>query len=171
MVVDHAVGGIIMGHQGQVPPAPLATPATPATPLDMAFTDLIDGARLTHLWVRLGWQDIRRRYRRSVLGPLWLTISMGLMVALLGTLYGRIFKVGAADYLPYLTLGFVIWGLVNGLTTDGCTALVNARNIIQQVRLPLSVHVYRVVWSNLIVFCHNALTLFVRYRSRVGHWI
>ena len=95
MVVDRAVDGIITGHQGQVPPGPLATPATP---LEMAFTDLIDGGRLTHLWSRLGWQDIRRRYRRSVLGPLWLTISMGLMVALLGTLYGRIFKVGAADY-------------------------------------------------------------------------
>ena len=101
------------------------------------------------------------RYRRSVLGPLWLTISMGLMVALLGTLYGRIFKVGAADYVPYLTLGFVIWGLVNGLITDGCSAFVGARNIIQQVRLPLSVHVYRVVWGNLIVFCHNVAVFVV----------
>ena len=86
---------------------------------------------------------------------------MGLMVALLGTLFGRILKVSVAEYVPYLTLGFVIWGLVNGLITDGCSAFVDARNIIQQVRLPLSVHVYRVVWSNLIVFCHNVAVFVV----------
>ena len=125
------------------------------SPLAAALSDLIEGFHRRHLWGRLGWQDIRRRYRRSVLGPFWLTLSMGLTVALLGTLYGRLFEVGG-DYVPYLTLGFVVWGLVNGLITDGCGAFVKAHVIIQQVRLPLSVHVYRVVWSNLIVFFHNA---------------
>ena len=33
---------------------------------------------------------------------------------------------------------------------------MQAGNIIQQARLPLSVHVYRVVWRNLIIFFHNA---------------
>lgn len=85
---------------------------------------------------------------------------MGLTVALLGTLYGRLFKVGVQDYVPYLTLGFVVWGLVNGLITDGSGAFLKGRNIIQQVRLPLSVHVYRVVWSNLVMFLHN-VSIFV----------
>lgn len=123
----------------------------------LALFDLVEGARVTHLWGRLGWQDIRRRYRRSTLGPFWITISMGLLVGVLGTLYGGLFKVQATNYVPYLTLGFVIWTLVNGLITDGCTAFVNASNIIQQARLPLSVHVYRVVWRNLIIFFHNAV--------------
>ncbi|MDE0659710.1 MAG: ABC transporter permease [Gammaproteobacteria bacterium] len=127
----------------------------------LALYDLVEGARVTHLWGRLGWQDIRRRYRRSTLGPFWITISMGLLVGVLGTLYGGLFKVQATNYVPYLTLGFVIWTLVNGLITDGCTAFVNASNIIQQARLPLSVHVYRVVWRNLIIFFHNAVIFVV----------
>ena len=129
----------------------------PTSQSALALFDLVAGARVTHLWGRLGWQDIRRRYRRSTLGPFWITISMGLLVAVLGTLYGGLFKVDAANYVPYLTLGFVIWTLINGLITDGCTAYVNASNIIQQARLPLSVHVYRVVWRNLIIFFHNAV--------------
>ena len=34
--------------------------------------------------------------------------------------------------------------------------MIGAENIIKQTNLPLSVHVYRVVWSNLLVFFHNA---------------
>ena len=49
---------------------------------------------------RLGWQDVRRRYRRSVLGPCWITISMALTVALLGTLYGTLFGVPSATICP-----------------------------------------------------------------------
>lgn len=133
----------------------------PTSQSALALFDLVEGARVTHLWGRLGWQDIRRRYRRSTLGPFWITISMGMLVAVLGTLYGGLFKVEATNYVPYLTLGFVIWTLVNGLITDGCTAYVAASNIIQQARLPLSVHVYRVVWRNLIIFFHNAVIFVV----------
>ena len=133
----------------------------PASQLSLALFDLVEGARLTHLWGRLGWQDIRRRYRRSTLGPFWITISMGILVGILGLLYGGLLKVQATDYVPYLCLGFVVWTLVNGLITDGCTAFVGASNIIQQARLPLSVHVYRVVWRHLIILFHNALIFVV----------
>ena len=54
----------------------------------LALLDLSQGARAHHLWYLLAWQDIRRLYRRSVLGPFWLTISMGALVGVLGTLYG-----------------------------------------------------------------------------------
>ena len=135
--------------------APEAT--QPASQFAFALFDIIEGARLTHLWGRLGWQDIRLRYRRSTLGPFWITISMGILIAVLGTLYGGLFRVSVPNYVPYLTLGFVVWTLVNGLITDGCTAFVSASSIIQQARLPLTVHVYRVVWRNLIIFFHNAV--------------
>lgn len=84
----------------------------PVSQSALALFDLVEGARLTHLWGRLGWQDIRRRYRRSTLGPFWITISMGMLVGVLGILYGGLFKVDGTDCVPYLTFGFVIWRLV-----------------------------------------------------------
>ena len=34
-----------------------------------AWGDLTDGFRKRELWLHLGWQDIKQKYRRSVLGP------------------------------------------------------------------------------------------------------
>ena len=135
----------------------------------LALADIIEGARASHLWGLLGWQDIRRRYRRSVLGPFWLTISMGVLVAALGTLYGALLKVESAVYVPYLALGFIVWTLVSGLITDGCTAFISAESIIKQTNVPLSVHVYRMVWRNLIIFFHNA-AIFVVVAALFAVW-
>ena len=133
----------------------------PVSQFALAVHDLVEGVRLMRLWGRLGWQDIRRRYRRSTLGPFWITISMGILIGVLGSLYGMLFRLDAQSYVPRLTLGFVIWAMISGLIQDGCTAFTGAGNLIRQIRLPLSVHVYRMVWRNVIIFFHNAVIVVV----------
>ncbi len=141
-------------------PEPVSAPA-PTSQAVLALLDVVEGAHASYLWGLLGWQDIRQRYRRSKIGPFWLTISMGVMVGAIGMLYAGLFKIEIADYLPFIALGFIVWGLISGLVTDGCAAFIGAEGIIKQVGLPLSVHVYRVVWRNLIIFGHNILIFFV----------
>lgn len=139
-----------------------ATPSIGSTPsrLARALLDISEGARAHRLWCMLGWQDIRQRYRRSKLGPFWLTISMGALVSGLGVLYSSLFKIDVADYLPFIAAGFVVWGLISTMITDGCDTFIGGEGIIKQASLPLSVHVYRVVWRNLIVFAHNVVIFF-----------
>ena len=86
---------------------------------------------------------------------------MGILVAALGTLYGTLFKVEIGDYVPFLALGFIVWTLVSSLLVECCAAFTGAENIIKQVKMPLSVHVYRAVWRNLIIFFHNAMIFVV----------
>ena len=144
-------------------------PPPTASQTELAIRDLVLGARARHLWGLLGWQDIRRRYRRSVLGPFWLTISMGVFVAALGTLYGSLLRVELSVYVPYLALGFIVWTLVASSFTEGCVAFTGAEGIIKQTTQPLSVHVYRIVWRNVIVFFHNAV-IFVVVALVFSHW-
>ena len=73
--------------------------------------DVREGARLLPLAWTLGWLDIRLRYRGSMLGPLWLTLSTGIMVGALGYLYAGIFHTDIHDYLPFLALSLVLVGL------------------------------------------------------------
>lgn len=132
-----------------------------ASQTERAVQDIVQGARAMNLWGLLAWQDIRSRYRRSKLGPFWLTLSMGLLVSLLGLLYSTLFQVDLARYLPFLALGFIVWTLISNLMLEACRVFINAQSIITQMALPLSVHVYRLLWRCLIILAHNALIFVV----------
>lgn len=145
------------------------TPRSELTGTSRGLADLSEGLAQWQLWVLLGWQDILQRYRRSLLGPFWLTFSMAIMVIALGILYARLFRIDIRDYLPFLTLGFLAWGLISGVITDGCTALTAAEPFIKQMKLPFSLHVHRVVWRNLIIFAHN-LVVYIGVAIWFGIW-
>jgi ABC-type polysaccharide/polyol phosphate export permease len=120
-----------------------------------ALIDLWEGIGRFWLWGVLAWSDIRQRYRGSVLGPFWLTLSSAIMIGSLGILYARLFKADITSYLPSLALGLLVWSLISTTLTESCSAFFSADHIIRQIKLPLSVYIYRLVARNLIVFAHN----------------
>ncbi len=126
-----------------------------ATPAAIACGDLWRSFQKYSLVGMLGWQDIRQRYRRSALGPFWLTISMGVMIGTIGIVFGQIFKSPLDEFLPFLTIGIILWGLMTTVVTEGCTVFVAAEGIIKQLPLPMLLHVFRMIWRNLLIFAHN----------------
>lgn len=119
--------------------------------------DLYEGLLQWPLWSMLGWSDIRQRYRRSTLGPFWITLSTAVFVAVLGVIYGRLLKMDIATFLPYFAVGFVIWSFMSSSTIDCCSAFLESDRIIKQIRRPFSVYVLRVVWRNFAIFLHTAI--------------
>jgi ABC-2 type transport system permease protein len=126
-----------------------------------AWGDLTDGFAKRELWLHLGWQDIKQRYRRSVLGPFWITIATGTMAVALGGLYSTLFHLPLAEHLPYVTLGLIIWNLINASILEGADVFVANEGLIKQLPTPLSVHVYRLVWRQIILFGHNIIIFVV----------
>jgi lipopolysaccharide transport system permease protein len=120
-----------------------------------AWADLIEGLERWPLWVRLGWNDILQRYRRSILGPFWLTASMAVMVVSLGVVYAELFNQPVDDFLPYFCVGLLVWNLLSGYLTEGGALFTGSESYIKQIRLPFSVYVYRSSWAKLIIFAHN----------------
>lgn len=129
--------------------------------LTKALRDIVHGTLSIHVWPMLAWQEIRQRYRRSMLGPFWLTISTGALIGGMGPLYGKLFGQHLASYFPYLAIGYILWMFIAGLVNEGCTAFTAAAGMIQQTSLPLSIHVLRVVHRNLITFAHNLIILVI----------
>jgi ABC-2 type transport system permease protein/lipopolysaccharide transport system permease protein len=125
-----------------------------------AFADFAQGLAVWPLWVRLGWNDILQRYRRSMLGPFWLTASMAIMVIALGVLYAELFNTPIHDFLPYLCVGLLVWSLLSSFLIEGGALFTGAESYIKQIRLPYSVYVYRSTWSKLVIFLHNAIIYF-----------
>lgn len=131
------------------------------TNLQLGLKDVVDGLSSIHIWPMLGWQEVRQRYRRSVLGPFWLTLSTALMIGAMGPLYGRLFKQDISGYFAYLAVSFVLWQMISQMISDSCVAFVAAEGFIKQIKLPLTIHVLRVIWKNLIIFAHNAVVILI----------
>ena len=53
----------------------MTVPVSDSQSFKRAFGDLRTGFSQRELWLHLGWQDIKQRYRRSVIGPFWITIA------------------------------------------------------------------------------------------------
>ncbi len=131
------------------------SPKSQSKTFTMAWQDLIRGWGQNELWLQLGWQDIKQRYRRSTLGPLWITIATGVMALALGLLYSMLFQISVRDFLPHVTVGFIIWGFISGCIKDGANVFIENEGLIKQLPSALSVHVYRLVWRQLLFLAHN----------------
>jgi ABC-2 type transport system permease protein len=120
-----------------------------------ALSDLTEGIGRHQLWLHLGWQDIKQRYRRSLLGPIWITIATGTTAVAMGALYSKLFHLELSEHLPYVTLGLIIWGLISASILEGAEVFVANEGLIRQLPTALSVHVYRMVWRQTLLFAHN----------------
>jgi ABC-2 type transport system permease protein len=120
-----------------------------------AVADLTNGLRRHQLWLHLGWQDIKQRYRRSLLGPIWITIATGTTAVAMGGLYSKLFHLELSAHLPYVTLGLIVWGLISASILEGAEVFIANEGLIKQLPTPLSVHVYRLVWRQALLFAHN----------------
>lgn len=127
--------------------------------LSLALADIREGFAAIHVWPTMAVQEIRQRYRRTTLGPLWLTISTAALILGMGPLYGRLFGQQIGEYFPYLTVSYVTWLLIANMIGDACVAFTGWESIIKQIKLPLMVHVLRTVSKNLLLFAHNLVVV------------
>jgi homopolymeric O-antigen transport system permease protein len=129
------------------------------SPYSAALADIVEGASKSWMWTAFAIQDIKLRYRGSILGPFWLTISTLVMVSSMGVIYARLFNMPASQYLPYLMVGLILWQFISAVISEGCSTFLSVDNIIQQVPMPFSIHVFRTVFRNIIVLAHNAVII------------
>ena len=119
--------------------------------------DVTDGMQAWRAWSALALLDIKHKYRRSVLGPLWITISMFVLILGIGLLYSQLFRMDLRTYLPYIALGDIVWIYISTTVQEGCTTFTASDNLIRSMRLPMTLHVMRLVTRTFIVFLHGAI--------------
>jgi lipopolysaccharide transport system permease protein len=126
---------------------------------DLADRDIINGIKQWRIWLMLAYQDIKLRYRRSILGPFWLTLSMAITVYSMGYLYGHLFHTDLQSYFPFLVAGMLSWALVSTCITELTDGFTSSDGLIKQIKLPYSLYIHRVVTRNFIIFFHNMIVI------------
>jgi ABC-type polysaccharide/polyol phosphate export permease len=130
--------------------------AVPPVPLHKsAGRDLIDGAQRVNLWARLGWMEVKRRYRRTVIGPFWSVVSLATFVATMGAVGAGLWRLDLYTYLPYLTAGMLAWTMISTSLGEACGVFIANTNLFRNSRCDFSLLAYSLVWRNLLVFFHH----------------
>jgi len=126
-----------------------------------AYSDLHRGFSMYGIWWGLAWQEIKQRYSRSVIGPFWITLSTGVMVAAMGPLYGSLLGQNVSSYIQHLAVSLIIWNFISGSINEAGGVFVGSEGYIKQIALPLSVYVFKLVSKNLLMLAHNSAVVLV----------
>lgn len=119
------------------------------------FEDVKEGITNLQLPLLLAKAEIKRRYRRSTLGPFWITISTAVTITTIGFLFGRIFNSPLSEFLPFIAGGLILWNFISSTIGDSCSVFIQSEASIKQLPLPLFTYVEQLVIRNFYIFLHN----------------
>jgi ABC-2 type transport system permease protein/lipopolysaccharide transport system permease protein len=149
-----------LGYEIAPPAADLEAVLPPSSSRAVeALLDVAAGFNRAWIWSALAYQDIRLRYRGSLFGPFWITLTNLVLLVAMGTIYAALFQMETSTYIPFLMTGLLVWQFLSTIANESCSTFIAAQDVIQQVPLPFSIQAYRTVYRNLLVLAHNAVII------------
>jgi len=122
---------------------------------ERCMTDLAPFVTRHVTWRALAAGDIRSKYRRTMLGPWWITATNAFTALIMGLVAGRFLGADMRTYLPNFMISMTIWNFISSSLSESCFTMINAGGMIKAVNMPILIHVMRMVHRNLIIFLHN----------------
>ncbi len=120
-----------------------------------ALDDIRRGLALWRVWTSLAILDVRRRYRRTLIGPYWTSLSYAILVGSMAVVFSNLWNMKLADYLPYLSSGFIAWMFIMSIASEGCSVFVSSEGMLKNSTLPYSSYVFSMLLKNIIVMLHH----------------
>jgi ABC-type polysaccharide/polyol phosphate export permease len=125
-------------------------------PGSAALADLRQAFGLINVIAYMAVGDLRARYRRSVLGPFWITLGTAAGTVGLGLVWSELLKMDQAVFVPSLTAGLILWQLLSGCIQEATTTYWRQSAVLRNVsNVPLSMPPIQMVLKHLINFLHN----------------
>jgi len=126
---------------------------------DRCRTDIAPFLTRHVTWRALAAGDIKSKYRRTFLGPWWITATNGITALIMGLVAGRYLGFDTKTYLPHFMVSITIWNFISSSLSESCYTMINAGGMIKAVDMPILIHVMRMVQRNLIIFLHNSIII------------
>jgi ABC-type polysaccharide/polyol phosphate export permease len=130
-------------------------------------TDVVRGLTAVSMWSRLGWRDARLRYRRTLIGPFWTTLSLGLFIVMLGIIWSHLWKQDPKTYIPFVSSGMIAWAMLSTITVEGTSVFVAGQTLIRELPISYTMLACALVWRNGSAPSNNTTSSIIMWRSCV----
>jgi ABC-type polysaccharide/polyol phosphate export permease len=124
-----------------------------------ATSDIRLGWQRREGWLALSKQAVKVSYRRTTLGPIWITIQQLAFIIGIGLLYSQLFKVKSLELVPLVAFGISFWGLLTSCITGASSNFIQQSQAIASSTLPISFYIFSTVSKQLLTFFHSAIVL------------
>lgn len=124
------------------------------------FAEINELYRFRELLRNLVSRDIKKRYKRSTLGFLWVMLDPLLMMLVFYIIFAGFFGRSVGNYTAYVISGITMWQLFAQGTKVASVAFINNRNLLNKLYLPKLIFPLSVVMSSLVHFLFSLVPLF-----------
>jgi ABC-type polysaccharide/polyol phosphate export permease len=138
--------------------------------LHETLNDWSRSVRQIALWSNLAVEDLHDRYRRTVLGLVWIVASFALFVMVKVLIFGQLTTASTAEFGIFVTIGFGLWAYVNSMVVDACAAYMHARPWILATAIPYPVFLLQAVLRNWMVFGLTMMVMAVALYWKPSGW-
>ncbi|MBC7768796.1 MAG: ABC transporter permease [Phycisphaerales bacterium] len=125
----------------------------------IAFRDLGGSLLRLPLAARLAADDIHGKYRRTVLGPLWISLGQAAMIAGFILVFSGLFNIEPQTYALYLAAGFPVWGFLSLYLADMPNTFIVNKGLLESYELPWLTLIWRRSIGYFLLFLHHIITL------------
>jgi len=125
--------------------------------------DILAGIKKIPVIMFISLTDLRSKYKRTILGPLWIVLGLAAGSVGLGVLWSVLWNVPTADMLPRITVGFLVWILISATIVEGSNSLISQETLIKNINLPFSFFPLLSLCRQIINFAHSLLIIIVLY--------
>jgi ABC-type polysaccharide/polyol phosphate export permease len=87
--------------------------------------------------------DLRSRYRRSIIGIGWSLLQPIAMTVVLCIVFCQLFGQSLREFAPNLLSGLTFWGFMTAVVTEGCQCFFRGESYIRQHPAPLAIYPLR----------------------------
>jgi len=127
----------------------------------LAVEDIVAGMRSWRIWYSVGVSEVQHRYRRSLLGPFWVTLSMAVQATVMGFILAFLFRMDVGRYLPFLCISLVTWAFLSTSINEGANCFIQQGPTILQIKRPYWTYMMLVLWRNAIIYLHTVVIFVV----------
>lgn len=106
-------------------------------------------------------RDIKVRYKRSIIGFLWVMLNPLFMMLILNIVFSELFKISTPNYTAYLLSGIILWSFFSQSTSTAVVSFIGNSNLIKKVYIPKAIFPLSLILSAFIHFLFAMIPLFI----------
>ncbi|EGF93570.1 ABC-2 type transporter family protein [Asticcacaulis biprosthecium C19] len=142
--------------------------------MNKTFADLGKGLGLYRVWFYQAYHELTGKYRRTFLGPFWISGGMIVTSICLSVVFGPMMGGDLRLVLPYIMGGILCFGMVSFILIDGTEMFLRHGGNIKNHAYPFTYYTLETMAKEILLFLNNVVVFYVVMvlirAAVVPHW-